>query len=175
MLLLGAGEMSELTAKYLVDAGVRDFFIANRTLEKAQALASRLGGKALSLSDGLSRIAEVDILLTSLGGGSLPLTRSDLEGTMKNRKGRSLFIIDTGVPRNVEPEAGRIESVYLYNIDDLSAVAEANRENDKKRLRSRRGSSRRKWTNYVPGFPRGNWCPQLSVFGSLSRKSARRN
>lgn len=127
VLLLGAGEMGELTAKYLVDAGVKDFFIANRTVEKAQALAGRLGGKVLSLSDGLSRIGEVDILLTSLGGGSFALKRSDLEGVMKGRKGRSLFIIDMGVPRNVEPEAGNLESVYLYNVDNLSAIAEANR------------------------------------------------
>ncbi|HJT23852.1 MAG TPA: glutamyl-tRNA reductase, partial [bacterium] len=127
VLLLGAGEMGELTAKYLVDAGVKEFFIANRTLEKAQALAGRMGGKALSLSDGLSRIGEMDILLTSLGGGSFALKRSDLEGVMKNRKGRSLFIIDIGVPRNVEPEVGKLETVYLYNMDNLSAIAEANR------------------------------------------------
>ena len=127
VLLLGAGEMGELTAKYLVDAGVKDFYIANRTLEKAQALVGRLGGKALSLSDGLSRIGEMDILLTSLSGGSFALKRSDLEGVMKNRKGRSLFIIDIGVPRNVEPEVGKLDSVYLYNMDNLSAIAEANR------------------------------------------------
>ncbi len=126
-LLLGAGEMGELTAKYLVDGGVKDFFIANRTLDKAKALTDRLGGKALSLSEGLSRLGEVDILLTSLGGGSFILKRSDLEGVMKNRKGRSLFVIDIGVPRNVEPGVGNLESVYLYNIDDLSAIAEANK------------------------------------------------
>ena len=127
VLLLGAGEMGELTAKYLVDAGVKELFIANRTLERAQALAERLGGKALPLVEGLSRIGEVDILLTSLGGGSFAIKRSDLEAVVKNRKGRSLFIIDIGVPRNVDPEAGKLESVYLYNMDNLSAIAETNR------------------------------------------------
>lgn len=127
VLLLGAGEMGELTAKYLVDAGVKDFFIANRTLEKAQALAGRLGGRAIAFPDGLSRIKDMDILVTSLSGGSFALKRSDLEGVMKNRKGRSLFIIDIGVPRNIDPEAGNLDSVYLYNMDNLSAIAEANR------------------------------------------------
>jgi len=132
VLLLGAGEMGELTAKYLADAGVKDFFIANRTLEKAQALAERLGGKALALSEGFSRIGEVDILLTSLGGSSFALKRGDLEAALKNRKGRSLFIIDMGVPRNIDPEVGRLESVYLYNVDNLSAIAEANRSGRQK-------------------------------------------
>ncbi len=127
VLLLGAGEMSELTAKYLVDAGVRDFFIANRTLEKAKALADRLGGQALPLSEGLARLGDVDILLTSLAGGPFIIKRDDLESLMKNRKGRALFIIDIGVPRNVDPGAGRLESVYLYNIDDLSTIAESNK------------------------------------------------
>lgn len=125
-LLLGAGEMGELTAKYLVDAGVKEFYIANRTLEKAHTVAGRLGGKALALAEGMAKIAEVDILMTSLGG-SFALKRGDIENVMKNRKGRPLFIIDIGVPRNVDPEAGKIESVYLYNIDDLSAVADSNR------------------------------------------------
>lgn len=132
VLLLGAGEMGELTAKYLVNAGVKDFFIANRTLEKARSLADRLGGKALALSEGFSRIGEMDILLTSLGGGSFALVRGDLEAVMRNRKGRSLFIIDMGVPRNVDPEAGKLEAVYLYNMDNLSAIAETNRNGRQK-------------------------------------------
>ncbi len=126
-LLLGAGEMGELTAKYLVDAGVKDFFIANRTLEKAKPLADKLGGKALALSESLKKIEQVDIILASLGGGASWLKRADVELAMRNRKGRPLFIIDIGVPRNVEPETGRIESVYLYNIDDLSSIADGNR------------------------------------------------
>ncbi len=139
VLLLGAGEMGELTAKYLVDAGVKEFFIANRTLEKARSLAERLGGKALAFSEGLSRIGEVDILLTSLGQGSHAIKRGDLEAVMRNRKGRSLFIIDMGVPRNVDPEAGKLESVYLYNVDNLSAIAEANRGGRQKAVEEAEG------------------------------------
>jgi len=126
-LILGAGEMSELTAKYLVDAGVAGLFIANRTVEKANALASKLGGTALGLEEGLTKMRDVDIVLTSVSGTQPLIRKEDLEKTMKSRSGRPLFIIDTGVPRNVDPAAGKIESVYLYNIDDLSAIAEGNR------------------------------------------------
>jgi len=125
-LLLGAGEMSELTAKYLADGGVRGFYIANRTLDKAKTLASRLGGTALSLDEGIKKIAEVDIVLTSLGGG-FSLNKADIEKLIKSRGGRSLFIIDVGVPRNIDPEVGKLESVYLYNIDNLSAIADENK------------------------------------------------
>jgi glutamyl-tRNA reductase len=126
-LLLGAGEMGELTSKYLVDAGVRDLLIANRTPGKAEALASKLGGKTVPLAESLKEIERVDILLASMGGVPSWLKRGQLEQVMKNRKGRPLFIIDIGVPRNVDPESGKIESVYLYNVDDLSSIANGNR------------------------------------------------
>ncbi len=126
VLLLGAGEMSELTARYLVDSGAPGLFIANRTLEKAKALASELKGTALTLEEGLKKMEQVDIVLTAVGGG-FRVGKDDVERAMKSRKGKSLFLIDTAVPRNVDPEAGRLESVYLYNIDDLSAIADKNR------------------------------------------------
>jgi glutamyl-tRNA reductase len=126
-LLLGAGEMGELTARYLRDSGIANLFIANRTFEKSKALASKLGGTALTLDEGMQKLGQVDIVLTSLGGSGYHLTKADLEKALKNRGGRSLFIIDIGVPRNVDPEVGKLEAVYLYNIDDLSKVAEGNK------------------------------------------------
>jgi glutamyl-tRNA reductase len=139
VLLLGAGEMSELTAKYLVDSGVSSFFIANRTLDKAKSLSAKLGGTPLTLEEGLRRMDRVDIVLTSVGGNGFLLTRSDVEKTMKNRGGRSLFIIDIGVPRNVDPDTGNLESVYLYNIDDLSSIAEGNRSERQKAVETAEG------------------------------------
>jgi glutamyl-tRNA reductase len=126
VLILGAGEMSELTAQYLVDSGVQRFYVANRTLDKAKTLASKLGGEALGLEAGIEKIAEVDIVLTSVGGGFL-LKKDDVEKLIKSRGGRSLFIIDIGVPRNVEPEVGQMESVFLYNVDNLSTIAAENK------------------------------------------------
>jgi glutamyl-tRNA reductase len=135
VLLLGAGEMSELTAKYLVDGGVKGFYIANRTLDKAKSLASKLGGQALDLEAGLEKLKEVDIVVTSVGGGFL-LKKEDVEKWVKARGGRSLFIIDIGVPRNVAPEVGKLESVYLYNIDNLSAIADENKSERQKAVAS---------------------------------------
>jgi glutamyl-tRNA reductase len=126
VLLLGAGDMSELTAKYLVDSGVSGFYVANRTLDKAKTLAAKLGGEPMTMEEGIKKIVEVDILLTSVGGG-FTLKREDVEKLIKSRNGRSLFIIDIGVPRNVDPEVGKLESVYLYNIDNLSAIANENK------------------------------------------------
>ncbi len=131
VLILGAGEMSELTARYLVDGGVKRFYVANRTLDKARALAAKLGGEALGLEAGIAKIAEVDIVLTSVGGG-FSLKKEDLEKLIKLRGGRSLFIIDIGVPRNVEPEVGQMESVFLYNVDNLSAIANENKSGRQK-------------------------------------------
>ena len=126
-LLVGAGEMGELTAKYLADAGMKKLLIANRTQEKAKALAAKLGGEALTLEGAMGRLEEADIVVVSLSGSAGWLKRGALEAVLRARKGRPLFLIDLGVPRNIDPEAGRIESVYLYNIDDLSHIAEINR------------------------------------------------
>ncbi len=104
------------------------FYIANRTCEKAKALSSKLGGTALALADGIKKIAEVDIVITSIGGEERLLQKDEIETTMKLRGGRSLFIIDMGVPRNVDPESGNVESVYLYNVDNLSSIANANKD-----------------------------------------------
>ena len=132
VLLIGAGEMSELTAKYLYDAGVRGFRIANRTLEKAKTLAASLGGKAMTLDEALAGLSDVDIILTSVAGAQPLLTKEKLEEAMRRRNGNSLFIIDTGVPRNVEESASEIGSLYLYNIDDLSQMANRNRDERQK-------------------------------------------
>ncbi len=132
VLLIGAGEMSELTAKYLYDAGVRGFRIANRTLEKAKSLAASLGGRALPLEAALNQLSDVDIILTSVSGAHPLLTKEMLEEAMRHRDGSPLFIIDTGVPRNVEESASEISSLYLYNIDDLSQMANRNRDERQK-------------------------------------------
>ncbi|HET9870577.1 MAG TPA: glutamyl-tRNA reductase, partial [bacterium] len=134
VLLLGAGETGELTAKYLADAGVTDFRVANRTVEKAQALAARLGGWGGSLDEGLQALGEADILVASLQLDRPLVSAQDVERSLKARKGRPLFIIDLGVPRNVEGEAGKLPQVYLYNIDDLSGLAQANQEGRQKAI-----------------------------------------
>jgi glutamyl-tRNA reductase len=127
VLILGAGEMSENTARHLASAGVGRFWVANRTLDKAKALAKNLGGRAMTLEAGLSALHQADIVISSVGGEQPILTAERVKRAMDQRKGKPLFLVDIGVPRNIEPEGGRVESVYLFNIDDLSQVAQANR------------------------------------------------
>jgi glutamyl-tRNA reductase len=133
-LVLGAGEMSESAARHLVSAGVGRFWVANRTLEKAKALAHELGGTAMTLEQGLDSLHEAYIVLSSVGGDRPTLTADRVQRAMDRRRGKPLFLIDIGVPRNIEPEAGRLDSVYLFNIDDLSRVAQSNRDERSKAL-----------------------------------------
>jgi glutamyl-tRNA reductase len=134
VLLLGAGEMSELTAKYLSGAGVTDFWVANRTLDRAKALAVKLKGQAFSLEEGIRKMGEADIVLASLQVDQPLVSAQAVESAMKARKGKRLFIIDIGVPRNVDAEVGRLEQVYLYNIDDLSSIAQSNQAERQKAI-----------------------------------------
>jgi glutamyl-tRNA reductase len=134
VLLLGAGEMSELTAKYLMDAGVSDFWVANRTLEKAKGLAAKLKGQGFGLEQGIAKMGEADIVVTSLQVDQPLVGVVAVESAMRARKGKPLFIIDIGVPRNVAAEAGRLAQVYLYNIDDLSAMAQSNQQERQKAI-----------------------------------------
>ncbi len=128
VLVLGAGEMSENTARQLVCSGVKRLFVANRTLDKARILARRLKGRALTLPKGLEILREVDIVISSIGGPGPFLSAQTVRKAMEHRREKPLALIDIGVPRNMEPEAGRIQSVHLFNIDDLSRTAQANRE-----------------------------------------------
>ncbi len=134
VLLLGAGEMSELTAKYLADSGVPDFWVANRTLDRAKALASKLKGHAFSLEDGIRKMGEADIVVTSVQVDQPLVSTEAVVTAMKVRKGKRLFIIDIGVPRNVDAEAGKLDQVYLYNIDDLSSIAQNNQAERQKAI-----------------------------------------
>ena len=124
VLILGSGEMAELAALHLCSRGCRNIMVANRTVERAAELAERFGGVAVSLGDVDRVIDQADIVIGSLSIDRPILTREALRA----RKGdRALFLIDLGVPRNFAPEVGAIDSIYLYNIDDLAGIANENR------------------------------------------------
>ena len=159
VLLVGAGEMIELTAKCLADSGVKDFFIANRTFENARNIAQKLGGTPLALEEGLHRLDQVDILLTSAAGGIL-VTNADLSRTVKSRGGKPLFIIDIGVPRNVDPEFGGIAGVHLYNIDDLSSISESNRAKRQKAVQEAEVILKEEVAIFATGSTHWNWSPR---------------
>lgn len=134
-LLIGAGKTIELVAQHLSEAGVRDFVVANRTLERAQSLAEAHGGKGIVLSEIPDYLADVDIIISSTASPLPILGKGAVERTLKKRKHRPYFMVDIAVPRDIEPEVASLADVYLYTVDDLRQVIEEN-------IRSREGAAR---------------------------------
>lgn len=126
VLLVGAGEMAELAARNLVAQGATHTTIANRSLDRAQALATKLGGAARPLEALPELLIKADIVITSTGATEPILHRRSLAGIMRARKYRQLFLIDIAVPRDVEPSAGDLDGVYLFTVDDLKEVVAEN-------------------------------------------------
>ena len=124
VLIIGSGEMAELAGLHLCSRGCRKIVVANRTVEKAAELAERFGGSAVSLGDVDRVIDQADIVI-----GSISIDRPILNrAALAHRKGdRPLFLIDLGMPRNFAADLGELDSVYLYNIDDLAGIADENR------------------------------------------------
>ena len=124
VLIVGSGEMAELAALHLCSRGCRRIIVANRTFEKAAELAERFGGIAASLSDVDRVLDQADIVIGSISIDKPIVSRS----VVRARKGdRPLFLIDLGVPRNFASDLADIDSVYLYNIDDLAGIADENK------------------------------------------------
>ncbi len=123
VMILGAGEMSELTAGALQARGVKSIFVANRSHERAVSLAERMGGKAVRFEEWTREFSEVDILIGSTAAPHHVLTRKQLEPVMAVRRQRPLFCIDLAVPRDIDPEVNALDGVYLYDIDSLQAIA----------------------------------------------------
>ncbi len=126
VLLLGAGQMGELTARHLVENGVKAVFVSNRKYERAQQLAERFQGVAVPFEGFMKKAVDADIIITSTGAPHYIIRAWDLAHIMPTRPDRPLIIIDIAVPRDVEPEAAAIAGVKLYNIDALEAVVESN-------------------------------------------------
>ena len=126
VLLVGAGEMAELTASHLRSQRVHRIGVANRTAAHASALAAKVDGEAVPWDRITDELTSSDIVVTATGSASPIITRADVETAMKPRRDRPLFIIDIGVPRDVEPASAEIEQVFLYNIDDLRSIIQEN-------------------------------------------------
>ena len=122
VLVVGAGEMGDSVLRSLRAAGAETTLVANRTYERAEALAAEHGGKAVRFGELAATLARADIVISSTDAPHYVIHRADLEAAVRNRRGRSVFVIDIAVPRDVEPGAGDVEGCYLYNVDDLQAV-----------------------------------------------------
>ena len=123
VLILGAGEMSERTARALVSRGVSDLRVSNRSTERARELAAAVGGQVVAFENWTEQCAEVDILISSTSSETPLLYRENLHPILRDRVDRPLFIIDIAVPRDVHPDVNQLSGVFLYDIDSLQLVA----------------------------------------------------
>jgi glutamyl-tRNA reductase len=123
VLVIGAGEMSEKTARALLSRGAKSVIIASRSHERAQVLADEFGGRAVQFDDWAGEFEKIDIAISSTSAPHYILDRAKLEPLMKARKHRPLLLIDIAVPRDIAPEVNFLQNVYLYNIDDLQSIA----------------------------------------------------
>jgi glutamyl-tRNA reductase len=128
VMILGAGEMAELTAGALQARGVASIFVANRSHDRAVMLADRMGGSAVHFDEWSRVFSGVDILIGSTAAPHFVLTRGQLEPLLAARRQRPLFCIDLAVPRDIEPEVNLLDGVYLYDIDSLQAIAQQSME-----------------------------------------------
>jgi glutamyl-tRNA reductase len=124
VMVIGAGETSEKTARALLSRGARSVLVSNRSFDRAEALARELGGRAVHFEDWAREFQRIDIVISSTSAPHYVLDRARLEPLMKLRQNEPLLLIDIAVPRDIEPEVNFLENVYLYNIDDLQAIAD---------------------------------------------------
>jgi glutamyl-tRNA reductase len=123
VLVIGAGETSEKTARALLSRGARGVVVTNRSPERAAALAAELGGRAVPFEQWPDEFEKIDIAVSSTAAPHHILDRAKLEPLMKRRKHRPLLLIDIAVPRDIDPAVNALDNVYLYNVDDLQGIA----------------------------------------------------
>ncbi len=125
VLVIGAGEMGEGMVRAIMENGISDLLIANRTPERAQEIAERLGGRAIGLDELPAALTKVDLLLTGTGANSMIIEHAHVDRVMQSRNGRDILVVDVAVPRDVDPAAGQIPGVTILDMDDLRAFADA--------------------------------------------------
>jgi len=135
VLIIGAGETSELTATHLRAHGIERILVANRTLDTSMELARRVGGEAVRFEDLEHHLAAADIVISSTSAPHYVVTRETVDRAFKRRRHRPMFLIDIAVPRDLDPEINRVRDAYLYDIDDLQHVVEHNRHEREKEAR----------------------------------------
>ncbi len=132
--LIGAGKTSELTVKHLRSKGIRNILVSNRTRSRAEELVQTFGGKVIDFQNLRDEVHVADIIIASVESPSYTLMANDLSYVMKQRGNQPLFIIDIGVPRNIDPESNKIENVFLHDIDTLQLIVDKNLEKRREEL-----------------------------------------
>jgi glutamyl-tRNA reductase len=132
VLIVGAGKMSELAARYLHRAGADQIFVTNRTHDRAAEMARLFQGAIVDYDKFVARLPEIDIVIASSGAPHYILRKDEMKRVIDARRNRPMFLIDIAVPRNIEPAVNDLDNVFLYDIDDLQKVVEANRRERRK-------------------------------------------
>ncbi len=158
-MLMGAGEMGELAARHLINNGVKDVYFTNRTEARAEEFAAEFKGKAVPFETFVDELVHTDIVICSTGARHYTLLKDQVRRTMKSRKQKPMFIIDIAVPRNVDPEIGKLDNVYLYTVDDLNQIVDSNKQERAKEAEKAEGivveeiGSFVKWTKSLSATP----------------------
>lgn len=158
-MLIGAGEMAELAARHLINNGVKDVYVTNRTTARAEELAQEFRGKVILFDNFTLELRYADIVICSTGASDYVLNKEQMHVIMKERKQRPMFIIDISVPRNIDPEINDLDNVYLYDVDNLQGIVDTNvqeraREADKaEQIVDEEIGSFLKWTSSLSATP----------------------
>ena len=156
-LLLGAGKMSDLVARHLRGRGVTEPIVASRSFDTALEAAERCAGRAVHWDEGLRALHDVDVVVSATGASRFVVDREMVAAAARARRGQPLLIVDIAVPRDVDPRANEIDNVYLYDIDGLNGIVEANLEERKAEAEA----ARRLIAEDAEGFAR--WRQALEV------------
>lgn len=148
-LLIGAGETIELVARHLKRAGVQQITVANRTLARALTVAEEFDGRAIELGQIPDELPQTDILIASTASQLPILGKGAVESALKKRKHRPIFMVDIAVPRDIEPQVGELDDVYLYTVDDLKEVIEENQRERQSAARDAEGIIERGTLEYM--------------------------
>src|SRR5213594_768785 len=174
VLVLGAGETSERTARALISRGVSDLRVSNRSMDRACELAQAVGGRAVPFDEWAAQCREIDILITSTASETPLLTPAELAPMVHERLDRPLFIIDISVPRDVDPSVNEIEGVYLYDIDSLQSVAEQSLALRRQQVAAAESIIAEHVTDFVDSISRGlHPASQTAELASLAKNSLR--
>ncbi len=161
VLLVGAGEMCELAARHLVNHGVSRVTVTNRTLETARELAKIFNGSVIPFDQLIEALKPADIIISSTGSPHYVINHAEVARIIKARRNRSMFFIDIAVPRDIDPRVNAIENVYLYDIDDLQEVAEANIKDRQKEAEKAEETVENEVTKFW------KWCESLETVPTI--------
>jgi len=161
VLIIGAGEMAELALRHLLDDGVRSVLVANRSYERAVALAQQYHGRAVTFEGFRREMAGTDIVISATSAPHVILKKEDIQGIIQQRRHRPIFLIDIADPRDIDPGCNEVDNVYLYNIDDLQSVVETNLKERKREAERAEGIIEREVGVYL------NWLRSLDVVPTI--------